>query len=68
MSGKNQPQPNANQPSWELVIDDDAGGAYSRVHRLKVPGGWIYRSLQTGRGGENPTISMVFVPETSSSS
>ena len=51
------------EAKWELVIDGDARPAFGCVHRLRVPGGWIYRLSMTERGGHNPTLSAVFVPE-----
>jgi len=62
MSGEQQPHAAA---KWELVTDGDARTAFDCVHRLRVPGGWIYRVFLTEPGGHNPSLSTVFVPEPS---
>ena len=60
----NEQQANA-EAKWELVTDEDAKATFGCVHRLRVPGGWIYRVSMTERGGHNPALSAVFVPEPS---
>lgn len=51
------PQPQTNE--WQPVFINDCSTDY--VERMKVPGGWIYRSFLTG--DSDGSQSMVFVPE-----
>jgi hypothetical protein len=53
------------RPAWETVCDDDGGGGTADwLERMKVPGGWLYRSTQARAGSTNVrTESMCFVPE-----
>ena len=37
---------------WQLVAKSKIGGLADSTHRLKVPGGWLYRYVE----------SLVFVP------
>lgn len=45
---------------WEPVIGDYAGGN-TATHRLRVPGGWLYRTSQT-YGQQNGQTVTTFVP------
>ena len=44
---------------WENVADD---GHESSMERLRVPGGWIYRSRTWG-GETGEAMAICFVPE-----
>ena len=47
------------KPRWKLVTRSEDYTDYT--DRLKVPGGWLYRSTQS-QNPESPTESMMFVP------
>jgi hypothetical protein len=58
------------KPDWETVCShqtEDGGYEYMTdwTERLKVPGGWLYRSVRSPLpGAEEPdTMAMVFVPD-----
>lgn len=52
---------------WELVSErtHDNGWPVDKTERLKVPGGWLYRTILDDVGGDNSRdiVAMVFVPE-----
>jgi|15BtaG_2_1085339.scaffolds.fasta_scaffold121056_2 hypothetical protein len=45
--------------SWEGVVRGEPVG--QKTQRLRVPGGWLYRTIM-GNAGRTP-VAMVFVPE-----
>lgn len=48
---------------WEMLVSDDE---YDWLERLKIPGGWLYRSTQKREfetGAVALSESMVFVPD-----
>jgi hypothetical protein len=45
---------------WETVNDDPKDP--SETERMKVPGGWLYRSVTWGPDGNDPAIALAFVP------
>lgn len=49
---------------WEALTSEGTAGApiTERLSRLRVPGGWVYRSLLINRGAP-PLMAMVFVPD-----
>lgn len=54
--------------TWEAVApltwDNDLGNS-SKLERLSVPGGWLYRSMTIPCSPTpEPSVSMAFVPET----
>ena len=48
----------ANEPTWELVIDE----SYESMKRLKVPGGYLYNFI-TSCADDRECTAMCFVPE-----
>jgi len=48
---------------WKIVTRSD--DYLDCLQRLKVPGGWLYRSSQTSSIEGESTESMVFVPDPS---
>lgn len=44
---------------WEIVHN---GGAAERMHRMRVPGGWLYRLIMWS-SGDGTSISTTFVPD-----
>lgn len=54
----------ADEHTWEKV--PDLKNSYTVVHRLKVPGGWLYQTVlyefYDGRGVTRG-VSTVFVPD-----
>ena len=51
-----------NPQTWEL-IEQESDSAADRIHRIKVPGGWIYR---IGTRATDTTVA--FVPDPTFSS
>jgi hypothetical protein len=46
------------ESKWELV-DDERG----QTDRLKIPGGWLYRTTVSDRDSDVVPAAMVFVPD-----
>jgi len=48
---------------WEVITDthDDRSAFGTLTERLRVPGGWIYRTVHDGVNGDE-SVAMVFVP------
>ena len=55
----------ANRPHWENVVTGVAGKREPKelTQRLRVPGGWLYRTIVKGAEGTDYAVSMCFVPE-----
>ena len=53
------------RPRWENVVVGVAGRREPQelTQRLRVPGGWLYRSIVRGREGKEYAVSVCFVPE-----
>jgi hypothetical protein len=48
---------------WELVAERGAGDS---TERLRIPGGWLYRTILTPGSESAPeSVALVFVPEVS---
>jgi len=54
---------------WESIGEDDYGIGNSlngETYRLKVPGGWLVKSVMFGMGSRasiSPSVSLVFVSD-----
>jgi len=53
---RDDPKPTESRRDWEDVQTNDA----DVTERLKIRGGWLYRTMTVG---ENGAIALVFVPE-----
>lgn len=53
------------RPHWENVVVGVAGRKEPKelTQRLRVPGGWLYRTIVRGAQGNDYAVSMCFVPE-----
>ena len=51
------------EPKWEIVVSDKSNDQTDVTERLRVPGGFIYRSVFWGGDRCCETVAMVFVPE-----
>jgi hypothetical protein len=58
---------NGNRPQWENVVTGVAGKKEPKelTQRLRVPGGWLYRSIIRGAEGKDYAVAMCFAPERS---
>ena len=56
---------NGASPHWEKVVVGVAGRKEPKelTQRLRVPNGWLYRTIIRGAVGEDYAVSMCFVPE-----
>lgn len=56
---------NGNRPRWETVVVGVAGRREPQelTQRLRVPGGWLYRSIVKGGEGKEYAVAMCLVPE-----
>ena len=48
---------------WELVTNEEQGHCGEITQRLKVPGGWLYRTARWNDARGKSPIAMVFVSE-----
>jgi hypothetical protein len=62
--GRTRPT-NGNRPRWETVVVGVAGRKEPRelTQRLRVPGGWLYRTIVKGGEGKEYGVAMCFVPD-----
>lgn len=58
---------NGTRPRWETVVVGVAGRwePQELTQRLRVPGGWIYRSIVKGGEGKDYAVALCFVPSES---
>ena len=56
---------NGTRPRWEAVVVGVAGRREPQelTQRLRVPGGWIYRSIIKRSEGQEYAVAMCFAPE-----
>jgi hypothetical protein len=54
------------RPRWENVVTGVAGKKEPKelTQRLRVPGGWLYRTIVRGADGKDYSVALCFVPET----
>jgi hypothetical protein len=51
---------------WEKIHEPGPRNSLVESHRLKVPGGWVIRTIVTAHGTKNGvSVSQVFVPDIS---
>jgi hypothetical protein len=60
-----RPRTNGTRPRWETVVVGVAGRKEPQelTQRLRVIGGWIYRSIVKGAEGKDYSVALCFVPE-----
>lgn len=63
MTACTPPVPAAERPdnTWEMLTH--GGWANTNTHRMKVPGGWVYREIAFGAMTDRVAVAMVFVPD-----